>query len=68
MFGTAQHFLCKRLLENGHEVLGVDVLNDYYDVELKKSRLSMLTSDDRFEFRKEDIAERRSDQSTGYGD
>ncbi|MDR9831561.1 NAD-dependent epimerase, partial [Vibrio sp. FNV 38] len=34
--------LCKKLLQQGHDVVGVDSINDYYDVSLKKSRLSIL--------------------------
>ncbi|WP_296620051.1 NAD-dependent epimerase [Marivirga sp.] len=34
--------LCKRLLEEGHEVLGLDNLNDYYDPQLKFGRLKEL--------------------------
>ena len=32
--------LCNKLLSEGHEVIGVDNINDYYDVNLKKSRLN----------------------------
>lgn len=35
--------LAHRLLARGDEVIGVDNLNDYYDVELKKNRLALLT-------------------------
>ncbi len=35
--------LALRLLERGDEVIGVDNLNDYYDVNLKKARLARLT-------------------------
>lgn len=34
----------KRLLEAGHKVVGVDNMNDYYDVSLKQSRLDLLQS------------------------
>lgn len=34
----------KRLLEAGHEVVGIDNMNDYYDVSLKQSRLALLQS------------------------
>ena len=30
--------LCKRLLEDGHNVVGIDNVNDYYDVNLKLAR------------------------------
>ncbi|HAN56124.1 MAG TPA: protein CapI, partial [Betaproteobacteria bacterium] len=32
----------KRLLQRGDEVVGVDNLNDYYDVNLKQARLAQL--------------------------
>lgn len=34
--------LTRRLLDEGYEVTGIDNLNDYYDVQLKKDRLGML--------------------------
>ncbi|QOV67310.1 NAD-dependent epimerase [Citrobacter sp. BDA59-3] len=45
----------KRLLEAGHAVVGIDNLNDYYDVNLKQTRLNLLQSP-LFSFRKIDIA------------
>lgn len=35
--------LAQRLLARGDEVIGIDNINDYYDIELKKSRLALLT-------------------------
>lgn len=49
--------LCKKLFELGYNVIGVDNLNDYYDVNLKLKRLSMLESNDSFTFIKLDIGE-----------
>ena len=40
--------LAHRLLERGDSVIGIDNLNDYYDVNLKKARLARLTVQDRF--------------------
>lgn len=34
----------KRLLNDGHQVVGIDNINDYYDVKLKESRLEQLES------------------------
>ena len=34
--------LCKSLLDDGYEVLGIDNLNDYYDPKLKQDRLNEL--------------------------
>ena len=30
--------LCKKLLDEGHEVYGIDNINDYYDIDLKLAR------------------------------
>ena len=35
-------FVCKSLLERGHHVIGIDNINDYYDIELKFGRLAFL--------------------------
>lgn len=48
----------KRLLEQGHEVIGLDNLNEYYDVRLKHYRLDQLTSYSNFRFIKMDLADR----------
>ena len=42
----------KRLLDSGYDVVGLDNLNDYYDVNLKKDRLKLLQDHDRFVFHK----------------
>src|SRR5512135_3045982 len=49
---------CLRLLERGDEVVGVDNLNDYYDVKLKEDRLEQLQAFSRFTFERLDIADR----------
>lgn len=46
------------LLERGDEVIGVDDLNDYYDVQLKMDRLAMIESHENFRFIKQDISHR----------
>lgn len=51
-------FLSKRLLEKGKTVIGVDNLNDYYDVRIKEARLDMLSKYDNFEFIKMNIADK----------
>ena len=38
----------KKLLDKGHEVVGIDNLNDYYSVQLKKQRLSILKQYENF--------------------
>jgi UDP-glucuronate 4-epimerase len=45
------------LLQQGHEVVGIDNLNDYYDVQLKMDRLARLTALPGFVFQKLDIAQ-----------
>jgi len=47
----------ERLLKQGNIVLGIDNLNDYYDVNKKKENLDILNKYDNFEFRKEDICD-----------
>jgi UDP-glucuronate 4-epimerase len=47
-----------RLLERGDEVVGVDNLNDYYDVNLKLDRLARLTPHFNFSFRKVSVEDR----------
>lgn len=47
--------LCTRLLARGDEVIGVDNLNDYYDVSLKKARLAPLLDQTRFTDERIDI-------------
>ncbi len=50
--------LCKRLLEKGSVVTGIDNLNDYYDVSLKKARLSQLADKENFSFKKISLEDR----------
>ena len=50
--------LALKLLERGDTVHGVDNLNDYYDVTLKKARLERLSTREKFSFEKLDIADR----------
>jgi UDP-glucuronate 4-epimerase len=50
--------LAKRLLEEGHDVVGLDNLNNYYDVRLKEDRLAHLLARPRFTFVLLDLADR----------
>ncbi|MBK1690639.1 NAD-dependent epimerase [Ectothiorhodospira mobilis] len=52
--------LALRLLERGDEVIGVDNLNDYYDVNLKRARLERLTPHPGFTDVRADIADREA--------
>jgi UDP-glucuronate 4-epimerase len=49
----------KALLERGDQVIGIDNLNPYYDVQLKEARLASLASFPLFKFYKGDIADQR---------
>ena len=50
--------LSKRLLKDGIKVIGVDNLNDYYDVSLKTDRLNLLQDFKEFSFFKIDLSDR----------
>jgi len=50
--------LARRLLERGDEVVGLDNLNDYYDVSLKEARLAILRALGGFSFLRANIADR----------
>ena len=58
--GFIGFFLSKKLLEQGCRVVGMDNMNDYYDVNLKYSRLKQLEGYDRFTFNKGDISDRET--------
>ena len=47
-----------RLLDDGHAVVGLDNLNDYYDPTLKEARLARLVGRDRFAFERIDLQDR----------
>ena len=51
--------VCEFLLADGHKVVGVDNLNDAYDVRLKQWRLAQLEGEPRFVFHKLDITSRK---------
>lgn len=55
--GFIGYHLAKRLLADGLEVIGVDNLSDYYDVNLKKARLAQLTHP-KFTFQFLDLSDR----------
>ena len=48
--------LCSQLLDRGEHVIGVDNLNDYYDVALKRARLSLIEGRKGFRFYHDDIS------------
>ena len=47
-----------RLLDRGDEVIGIDSLNDYYDVSLKQARLAKMSGKENFNFHKINISDR----------
>ena len=49
----------KKLLDDGHEIIGIDNLNDYYDINLKEDRLKTLESYKSFRFLKLDIKDQK---------
>lgn len=51
---------CKALAAQGRHVVGIDILNDYYDPQLKRARLAELEKLDGFSFVQADIAEREA--------
>ena len=52
-------YSAKKLLDDGHEVIGIDNLNDYYDVTLKEDRLKLLEGYKNFRFLKLDIKDQK---------
>ena len=55
--GFIGYHLSERLLDEGCRVVGLDNLNTYYDVELKKNRLNRLLPHDRFTFIQADLSD-----------
>ena len=56
--GFIGFYVTQRLLSAGHQVVGLDNLNDYYDVKLKLARLHLLKPSPAFSFIKLDLADR----------
>lgn len=56
--GFIGNFVAERLCNDGHEVVGLDNLNDYYDPALKLARLDRIKHLENFRFIKMDIADR----------
>lgn len=55
--GFIGYHVAKLLLERGEEVIGIDNLNDYYSVDLKKSRLAEIENKPGFTFAKVDFSD-----------
>lgn len=58
--GFIGSMLSLRLLQRGDEVVGIDNLNDYYDINLKLARLELLKKFEPFKFIKMDIIDREA--------
>ena len=56
--GFIGSFTSKQFVEQGHDVVGIDNLNDYYDVSLKEGRLQWLSELPGFQFKKVELANR----------
>ena len=56
--GFIGYHLAQRLLADGEQIYGIDNLNDYYDVNLKKARLAQLTPHENFQFQLLDLNNR----------
>ncbi|XKE94024.1 NAD-dependent epimerase [Metaplanococcus flavidus] len=52
--------LSRRLLDEGYEVIGIDNLNDYYDVNLKISRLNLIKNHKNFNFKQVSLEDKES--------
>lgn len=58
--GFIGYYVCLHLLKLGHHVMGIDNINDYYDVSLKHTRLNLLKKEINFTFINEDISNKES--------
>ena len=68
--GFIGYHVSERLLARGERVIGVDNVNDYYDVALKEARLARLAPRDGFTFLRVDLADRGAlaGAMAGHGD
>jgi UDP-glucuronate 4-epimerase len=55
--GFVGHHLCKDLLTEGHQVLGIDSMDSYYSVDLKEQRQSLLSGYSNYEFIKMNLSD-----------
>ena len=58
--GFIGFFLSKALLEKGAQVIGLDNMNDYYEVSLKEARLKILKEYPNYRFVKADLADKET--------
>jgi UDP-glucuronate 4-epimerase len=52
--------LTRRLIAEGYHVIGIDNMNDYYDVQLKRDRLKLLEGNTQFDFYPIDLSDREA--------
>ena len=50
----------RRLLEDGHKIIGLDNINDYYDVKLKRDRLKILQDHNSFSFHEKNLEDKEA--------
>lgn len=62
--GFIGYHTAMRLLDRGDEVVGIDIVNDYYSVELKNARLDRLAERKGFSFHKLDLSDRSAYDDT----
>jgi len=55
--------LCRQLLKDGYTVVGLDIVNDYYDVKLKEDRLAILAESPDFHFYRIDLSNKQDMES-----
>ena len=58
--GFIGYHVAERLLADGHEVIGIDDLNPYYDVRLKEARVARLREKPAFQFHQVDLGDRHA--------
>jgi UDP-glucuronate 4-epimerase len=61
--GFIGYHLAKTLLDRGETVFGIDNLNDYYSVQLKRDRLDQILASPKFQFEQLDLADRAAMES-----
>jgi UDP-glucuronate 4-epimerase len=66
--GFIGYHTVRRLTQDGHEIVGIDNLNDYYDVKLKLDRLELLKFLPQFCFQKLDISDKSAVESLFAGE
>ncbi|MGP6146551.1 SDR family NAD(P)-dependent oxidoreductase [Jeotgalibaca sp. A122] len=58
--GFVGYYLSQSLMKSGYKIIGIDNMNDYYDVHLKEERLSKIQDNPLFTFIKMDLADKKA--------